>query len=157
MPCVHIDEFGVGETFTLKPTDVFGTSPLAHRLPWSTLSCSPELMGRKSGDTASETLEGFTSGLFPGPAQRPVPYSLSPITENKFVLFWGTEEHPHFILVEKDALSSPGLPLWGERSLDPVLHPQVVTLRVLLVSSWCSVFPGQGEVGGRNLGWGRGC
>lgn len=90
MPCVHIDEFGVGETLTLKPTDVFGTSPLAPSVALvQTLSCSPELMGRKNGDTASETLGSFTSGLFPGPAQRPVPHSLSPITENKFVLFWG--------------------------------------------------------------------
>lgn len=163
LPYVYIDEFGVGETLTLKPTDVFGGDPhWPISCPAQTLSCSPEPMGRKSGDTASakvasRELLGFHLWSLPRScldAHAPLPLPCH--REQEFVLLWGTEkERPHFILVERDALSSD-LPLLGDRSLDPALHSKLWPWRVLLVSSWCSAFPEAGGSWREKPGMGKG-
>lgn len=67
---MYIDEFGVGETLTLKPTDVFGSDP---HWPISR-PAQTQLLTRVNGKEkwghckckggTLETLGGFTSGLF---------------------------------------------------------------------------------------------
>ena len=90
LPCVYRGEFGVRETPTLKSTDVFGADPLFLSVTLARpLSCSLELMGRESGDTANVKVasENLLRVFHLCPLSRfclgVKPHSLSPITENK--------------------------------------------------------------------------
>lgn len=156
MPCVHIDEFAVGETLTLKPTDVWNipTGPSVALV--QTLSCSPDMWEGKVEIPQVKLLgaspPASSQVLLRGPCPTP-----SPPSQRTSLFCSGARGASPLHPGGEGCIELPRSPTVGRQKPSSCTPLQVVTLRVLLVSSRCSVFPGPGEVGGRNLGWGRVC
>ena len=150
LPCVHIDEFGVGGTLTLKSTDVFGADPPN---PWEGKAETTQV--QKWGLRNS-----WGSHLWPFPrpslkAQAPLP--LPSHRKQEFVL--GEKEGmPPLYPGGEGCTELPRPPMAGRQKTGSCIPVQAVApegpacLPVL-----GALFPEAGGGWKKGLGWGRGC